>query len=213
MYHARDHCSCNLSKLEVAICGLKRFRLQVKHTIKRPGKTMNTSHFAFSQREGSPAFKAFPAVCTKKSTPSQIDSEKECLEGFLPMIFPGSIQLCAGRDMVVNHQKMKFFVFAVLLVVDCGKQHATGIAAHHLPRREIGDGDQCLSDQFFRLIVSMDTGKNNPVCACSIIQSELKELLGLLYCLASLYLHRPEIGFAEGVEIDLLLKERLNLHV
>ena len=37
MYHAHDHCSCNLSKLEVAICGLKRLRLQVEHTIKRPG--------------------------------------------------------------------------------------------------------------------------------------------------------------------------------
>ena len=43
---------------------------------------MNTSHFAFSQREGSSAFKVFPAVCTQKGTPSQIDSEKECLEGF-----------------------------------------------------------------------------------------------------------------------------------
>ena len=115
--------------------------------------------------------------------------------------------------MVVNHQKMKFFVFAVLLVVHSGEKHSAGVDAHHLSRREIGDGDQGLSDQLFRLIVSMDTGKNNPVCACSIIQSELKELLGLLYCLASLYLHRPEIGFAESVEIDLLLKERLNLHV
>jgi len=25
---------------------------------------------------------SFPAVCTQKGTPSQIDSEKECLEGF-----------------------------------------------------------------------------------------------------------------------------------
>ena len=110
---------------------------------------MNTSHFAFSQREGSSAFKAFPAVCTQKGTPSQIDSEKECLEGFLPMIFPGSIQLCACRDMVVHHQKMKFFVFAVLLVVHSGEKHSAGVDAHHLPRQEIGDGDQGLSDQLF----------------------------------------------------------------
>jgi len=61
------------------------------------------------------------------------------------------------------------------------------------------DGDQCLFDQFFQLIISMDTGKNDPVCACSIIQSELKELPGLLYCLASLYLHCTEIGLREGI--------------
>ena len=152
---------------------------------------MNTSHFAFSRREGSSAFKAFPAVCTNeikhaarvlsryrdarrtrilrirlrltvrvKKHPSQIDSEKECLEGFLPMIFPGSIELGACRDVVIHHQKMQLFFIAVLLVVDCGKQHATGIDAHHLPRREIGDGDACFADQFFRLIVSMNTGKN-----------------------------------------------------
>jgi len=30
--------------------------------------------------KGFPA--SFPAVCTQKGTPSQIDSEKECLEGF-----------------------------------------------------------------------------------------------------------------------------------
>ena len=129
------------------------------------------------------------------------------------MIFPGSIQLRAGRDMVVNHQKMKFFVFAVLLVVHSGEKHSAGVDAHHLSRREIGDGDQGLADQLFRLIISMNSGKNDAVSAGSIVQSELKELFGLLYCLASLYLHRPEIGFAESVEIDLLLKERLNLHV
>ena len=33
---------------------------------KAPRRTMNTSHFAFSQRERSSAFKAFPAVCTNE---------------------------------------------------------------------------------------------------------------------------------------------------
>ena len=47
----------------------------------------------------------------------------------------------------------------------------------------------------------MDTGKNDPVLACPIIQSELKELPGLLYCLASLYLHCTEIGLREGIKI------------
>ena len=59
----------------------------------------------------------------------------------------------------------------------------------------------------------MDTGKNDPVCACSIIQSELKELLGLLYCLASLYLHCTEIGLREGIEIHFFFKHWLDLHI
>ena len=45
----------------------------------------------------------------------------------------------------------------------------------------------------------MDTGKNDPVLACPIIQSEPKELPGLLYCLASLYLHCTEIELREGI--------------
>lgn len=115
--------------------------------------------------------------------------------------------------MVIHHQKMKLFFIAVLLVVDCGKQHATGIDAHHLPRREIGDGDQCLSDQFFRLIVSMDTGKNDSVCACSIIQSELKELLRLWNGLTCLNLNCSEVTLAESIEIYCILKERLYSYI
>ena len=34
--------------------------------LKAPRRTMNTTHFAFSQREGSSAFKAFHAVCTNE---------------------------------------------------------------------------------------------------------------------------------------------------
>ena len=142
-----------------------------------------------------------------------MDSEKECLEGFLPMIFTGSTQLRAGRDVVVHHQKMKFFVFAVLLVVHSGEKHSAGVDAHHLSRREIGDGDQGLSDQLFRLIISMNSGKNDAVSAGSVVQDELQKLLGLRNSGAFFYLYRPEIGLAEGIEIDLLLKERLNLHV
>ena len=108
---------------------------------------------------------------------------------------------------------MKLFFIAVLLVVDCGKQHTTGIDAHHLPRRKIGDGNQCLSDQFFRLIVSMDTGKNDPVFACSIIQSELKELLRLWNGLTCLNLNCSEVTLAESIEIYCILKERLYSYI
>ena len=131
----------------------------------------------------------------------------------MPIIFLGSIQLGTCRDVVVHHQKMKLFFIAVLLVVDCGKQHATGIDAHHLPRREIGDGDQCFSDQFFRLVVSMDTGKNNPVCACSIIQCELKKLLRLWNGLTCLNLNCSEVTLAESIEIYCILKERLYSYI
>ena len=73
------------------------------------------------------------------------------------MIIPGSIQLRACRDMVIHHQKMKFFVFAVLLVVHSGEKHAAGVGAHHLSRREIGDGDQGLSEQLIRLVIGVNT--------------------------------------------------------
>ena len=99
--------------------------------------------------------------------------------GFPPVIFTGSIQLRACRDMGVNHQKMKFFVFAVLLVVHSGEKHSAGVDAHHLSRREIGDGDQGLSDQLFRLIISVNSRKNDAVSAGSIVQDELQKLLGL----------------------------------
>ena len=38
---------------------------------------------------------------------------------------------------------------------------------------QVGDGDQCLSNQFFRLIVSVDTGEDGAVGAGAVIQSEL----------------------------------------
>lgn len=65
----------------------------------------------------------FENVCTQKSTPSQSDSEKECLEGVLPMFFSGSIQLRAGRDVVVHHKKMEFLLITVLLVIYSRQQH------------------------------------------------------------------------------------------
>ena len=59
----------------------------------------------------------------------------------------------------------------------------------------------------------MDSAENDAVCACSVVQSELKELLTLLYCLAGLDLDGSEVGLAEGVEVDLVLEERLDLDV
>ena len=75
--------------------------------------------------------------------------------GFPPVIIPGSIQLRAGRDVVGHHQKMELLL-AVSLVY-CGQEHATGVDPHHRSRREIRDGNQGLSDQLFRLIISVNT--------------------------------------------------------
>ena len=108
---------------------------------------------------------------------------------------------------------MEFFLIAVLLVVHSGQQHAAGVDAHHLPRREIRDRDQGLSDQLFRLIVSVNTGENDAVRACSVIQDELQELLGLRNCGAFFHLDCPEVGLAEGVKVHLLPEERLNLYI
>lgn len=52
-----------------------------------------------------------------------------------------SIQLCARRDVVINHEQVKFFAFAVLEVVYCGKQHAAGLNAHHCSGRKVCDGN------------------------------------------------------------------------
>lgn len=88
-----------------------------------------------------------------------------------------SIQLRTCRDVVVHHEKMEFLVIAVLLAIDSREKHSSGIDAHHLPRRKIGDGDQGLSNQLFRLVISVNTGKYDAVSAGSVIQNELQELL------------------------------------
>ena len=80
--------------------------------------------------------------------------ELGCVSGFPPVISPGSIQLCAGRDVVVHHQKMQRFLAVSL--VHRGQEHAAGVDSHHRSRREIRDGDQSLSDQLFRLVIGVN---------------------------------------------------------
>ena len=73
--------------------------------------------------------------------------------------------------MRVNHEQMQLF-FA-LFFVDGGKQHTTGVNAHHGARRQIDDRDQRLADQLLRLIERMDAGKNGAVGARAVVQREL----------------------------------------
>ena len=65
------------------------------------------------------------------------------------------IQLRSSRDSVVYHQKVQAFM-SVLLVYS-RDQHTTGIDAHHLSRRQVGDGDASLANQLFRLVVVVDS--------------------------------------------------------
>ena len=115
--------------------------------------------------------------------------------------------------MVINHEKVKFFLITVLLIVYCRKQHTTGLDTHHCSRWKVCDCNQSLSNQFFRLIISVNTGKDSSVCACSIIQCELKKLLRLRNCLTSLNLNCSEITLAESIEIYCILKERLYSYI
>lgn len=123
------------------------------------------------------------------------------------------VQLSTCRDVVINHEKVKFFLIAVLLIVYCRKQHTTGLDTHHCSRWKVCDCNQSLSNQFFRLIISVNTGKDSSVCACSIIQCELKKLLRLRNCLTSLNLNCSEITLAESIEIYCILKERLYSYI
>jgi hypothetical protein len=115
--------------------------------------------------------------------------------------------------VVINHEKVKFFFIAVLLVVYCRKQHTTGLDTHHCSRWKVCDCDQSLSNQLFRLIVSVNTGKDSSICACSIVQCELKKLLGLCNSLTSLNLNCSEITLAECIEIYCILKERFYSYI
>ena len=109
--------------------------------------------------------------------------------------------------MVIDHEEVElFFAF---LCVECGEERTVTLNAHHRSRREVCDGDEGLADQLFRLVISVNTGENGAVCACAVVQSELKELLGLLHSDAVLNLYGTEIGLGEGLEIYVFCEQRL----
>ena len=65
------------------------------------------------------------------------------------------VQFCACRNARVYHKQMKLFFFAFLM--NGTNQHTAGIDAHHLARRQIGDGDAGLSNELFRLIIGVNS--------------------------------------------------------
>ena len=64
------------------------------------------------------------------------------------------IQLRAGGDVRVNHQKVQPF-FAVLLV-NSTQQHAAGFETHHRSGREVRDRNKRLADELFGLIIRVN---------------------------------------------------------
>ena len=121
------------------------------------------------------------------------------------------IELRAGGDAVVHHQEVQAFL--TFLVVDGADDHAAGVDAHHGSGRQIHDGNAGFSDQFFRLVVFVDAGKNHSVSASSVIQHEFQEFFGLFDCLTRLDLDGAEVGFCERLEVDEVLEQRLDLDV
>lgn len=121
------------------------------------------------------------------------------------------IQLCAGGDVGVYHEAVE--LLHALFMVDGGDNHAAGINAHHLPGRQIGDGNEGLAHQLLRLVGIVDTAEDDPVTAGAVVQGKLQKLLGLLHRLAGLDLHRPEVGLGEGFKVHKLGEQRLNFHL
>ena len=66
-----------------------------------------------------------------------------------------SVQLRTCRNARIHHQKMQLFLFT--FVMNGADQHATGIDAHHLARRQIHDGDAGLADELFGLIIGVNS--------------------------------------------------------
>ncbi len=121
-----------------------------------------------------------------------------------------SAQLCAGGDAVVDEHQVQLLL--ALLLVDGGDQHTAAGDTHHLPGRQVQDGDGRLADELLRLVVLVDAGEDDAVRAAAVVQRELQQLVGLLHRLAVLDLHGAEIGLQERVEVHLIGHKGLHLH-
>ncbi len=111
--------------------------------------------------------------------------------------------------MLIHHQQVELLL--PLLVMDGGDQHAAGVNAHHLARRQVDDGDGGLADELLRLVILVDAGEDDAVLARAVVEHELQELLGLLHGLARLDLNGAEVGLGERIKVDHVLEQRLDL--
>ena len=92
-----------------------------------------------------------------------------------------------------------------------GEQHTAALETHHLARRQVDDGDQRLANELLRLVPLVDAGEDLAVGAGAVVKCEAQQLIALLHGFAGFDLDDAEVGSAEGVEIDLLLRQRLGL--
>ena len=98
-------------------------------------------------------FLSFSIIQLKERYASSDCSESAYLSRYV-LVFHFLVQLRPRRDVVIHHEKMKLFLPVAL--IDRREQHAAGLNAHHGARRQVRDCNQRLSDQLFRLIVSVD---------------------------------------------------------
>ncbi len=118
------------------------------------------------------------------------------------------VHLCAGGDGGVELDQVETLL--TILLVDSADEHAAAGNAHHLARRQVGDGEQGLANQVLGLVISVNTGEDGAVGAGAVVERKVQQLLGLLDGLACLDLHSAEIALGEGIKVDELLKQRLN---
>ena len=87
------------------------------------------------------------------------------------LLYTSSIELCACRNVMIDHQQMQLFF--TVFVMHGGDQHTTGVDTHHRSWRQIGDCNAGLTNQFFRLIIFVNSTQNDPIYAGSVVQNEL----------------------------------------
>ena len=114
------------------------------------------------------------------------------------------VQLRSCRDMVIHHQQIQLLL--AILFAHSRQQHTAGINSHHGSRRKIRNRNQRLANQLFRLVEHMNTAQNGAVCAGSVIQCKLQQLLALRNSNALLDLNCSEIRLAEGLKVYLFFK-------
>ena len=113
--------------------------------------------------------------------------------------------------MGIDHQQVQPLL--AVFVVDSGDEHTLRGNPHHGSGREIRDGNARFADELFRLVVFVDTGKNDSIFASSVIQHEFQEFFGLFNRFTEFDLHGAEVGFAERLKVHEVLEQRLDLDV
>lgn len=106
---------------------------------------------------------------------------------------------------------MKLFLIA--LVMNSRYQHSARLYSHHRTRRKVYYRNARLSHKLFRLVVSMNTGKDRAFFSRTVVKCEFEQFLGLRHRLARKHLDCAEIRTREGFKIYAVGKKRLDLYI